>query len=71
MKTNKYILTKHETIRRIEKVEYVIEVPKNIKNKEPYVLRQMEKGNYTDYSVTDILDSEMLDEEIVDVRKKV
>jgi len=30
----KYTLIKDETIRRIERVQYVVEIPKNIKNPE-------------------------------------
>lgn len=69
MKSTKYILTKHENIRRIEKVEYEIEIPEKIKNKMEYADEQVLENNYNNYKIVDIIDSEMLDEEIVDLRK--
>ena len=66
MKITKYILTKYETIRRIEKVEYEIEIPEEIKNKMEYADEQVLENNYNNYKIVDIVDSEMLNEEIVD-----
>ena len=69
MKTPRYILTKNETVRRVEKVEYIIKIPENVKNKEVYAEKQVEDSNYVSCKVVDILDSEMLDDEITDLRK--
>lgn len=69
MKSTKYILTKYENIRRIEKVEYEIEIPEKIKNKIEYADEQVLENNYNNYKIVDIIDSEMLDEEIMDLRK--
>ena len=63
MSSVKYILTKYETIRRTEKVEYVVEIPENIRNKTVYANEQVLDSNYVDYKVVDIVDSEMLGEE--------
>lgn len=64
----KHILTKYETIRRTEKVEYSINIPKNIKNKERYADNQVLENKYKRYKVVDIVDSEILDDEIVDLK---
>ncbi len=64
MSSVKYILTKYETIRRTEKVEYMVEIPENIKNKTAYADEQVLDNNYANYRVVDIVDSELLDEEI-------
>lgn len=64
----KYILTKHETIKRIEKVEYSVDIPRNIKNKERYAKNQIVENKYEKYKVVDIVDSETLDDEIVGLR---
>jgi hypothetical protein len=69
MSSVKYILTKYETIRRTEKVEYAVEIPENIKNKKVYAVEQVLDNHYGDYKVVDIVDSEMLDEEIGDLRR--
>ncbi len=69
MSSVKYILTKYETIRRTEKVEYAVEIPENIKNKKIYAVEQVFDNNYVDYKVVDIVDSELLDEEIRSFRK--
>jgi len=68
MNNIKYILTKYETVRRIEKVEYIVEIPKNIRNKKEYADEQVFDNNYVDYKVVDIIDSERLDEEIHSLR---
>lgn len=65
----KYILTKYETIRRTEKVEYEVEVPDRIKNKMVYADKQVLENNYKDCKVVDIPDSEMLDEENINLKK--
>ena len=70
MESTKYIFTKYENIRRIEKVEYEIEIPEKIKNKMEYADEQVLENNYNNYKIVDIIDSEMVDEEIVDLRKK-
>lgn len=64
----KYILTKHETIKRTEKVEYSIDIPEHIKNKERFASNQIIENNYAKQKVVDIIDSEMLDDEIVSLR---
>ena len=69
MNTVKYILTKHETIRRTEKVEYTVEIPENTKNKTAYADEQVLYNNYADYKVVDIVDSELLDEETRSLRR--
>lgn len=66
---DKYIATKLETIRRVEKIQYVVSIPEKIKNKEEYVLKQVGNGNYISCKVVDIVDSEMLDEEFVSLDK--
>lgn len=67
---NKYIITKLETIRRTEKVQYEVLIPQKIKNKEEYVEKQLKNCNYTSCKVSDIIDSEMLDDEIINLTKK-
>ncbi len=69
MNSAKYILTKYETIRRTEKVEYTVEIPENIRKKTEYADEQVFDNNYTDYKVVDIVDSEKLYEEIRTLRK--
>lgn len=69
MSSTKYILTRYETIRRTEKVEYMVEIPENIRNKTVYADEQVFDNNYTEYKVVDIVDSEKLDEEIVSLQK--
>ena len=69
MNSTKYILTKYETIRRTEKVEYTVEIPENIKNKTGYADELVLFNNYKDYKVVDIVDSEKLDEEIRNLRR--
>ena len=69
MKSTKYIVTKHETIRRIEKVEYQVEIPSHIRNKEQYAHDKINDNDYMDCKVVDILDSEMLDDELIYLKK--
>jgi len=69
MSNVKYILTKYETIRRTEKVEYMVEISENIKNKIAYANEQVLDNNYANYRIVDIVDSEKLDEEIRNLRK--
>jgi hypothetical protein len=69
MSSVKYILTKYETIRRTEKVEYTVEIPENIKNKTAFADEQVLDNNYADYKVVDIVDSELLDEETRNLRR--
>jgi len=69
MSSVKYILTKYETIRRTEKVEYMVEIPENTKKKTEYANEQVLGNNYLEYKVTDIVDSEILDEEIERLRR--
>ena len=61
----KYIVTKHEIVRRTEKVQYVVSIPEKIKNKAEYAQEQLEEGNYLSCKVVDIINSEMLDDEII------
>ncbi|MBU4480735.1 hypothetical protein KKH59_00260 [Patescibacteria group bacterium] len=67
---NKYIVTKLETIRRTEKVQYEVLIPEKIKNKGEYTQNQLEGGNYKNCRVVDIVDSEVLDDEIISLTKK-
>ena len=69
MNSVKYILTKCETIRRTEKVEYLVEIPENIRNKTEYAEEQIIDNKYVDYKVVDIIDSDTLDEEICSLRR--
>ncbi len=69
MKT-KYIVIKHETVRRIEKVQYEILIPERVRNKDEYAQSQLEEGNYKSCKLLDVVDSEMLDEEIIKLTKK-
>lgn len=69
MSSVKYILTKYETIRRTEKVEYAVEIPENVRKKTVYANEQVLDNNYVDYKVVDIVDSEMLDEETRSLRR--
>jgi|GEM_PF-1651079 len=69
MKATKYMLTKYETIRRVEKVEYIIEIPSHVKNREKYAIDQVTRGDYKSYKVADVVDSEMLDDEFIGLKK--
>ena len=69
MSSVKYILTKYETIRRTEKVEYAVEIPENIRNEMVYANEQVLDNNYVDYKVVGIVDSEILDEETRSLRR--
>ena len=66
----KYLLTKHETIRRTEKIQYEIEIPKNIKDKKRYANNQIEENNNQSYKLLDIVDSKLLDDEILNLKLK-
>ena len=68
LKIMKYILTKYETIRRTEQIEYYIDIPKNIKDKERYANNQIFENKYKKYKIVDIVDSEILDDEIIDLK---
>ena len=65
----KYILIKDESIRRTERMQYKVEIPKNIKNKIEYADNQVKKNNYQSCKMLDIVDSEMLDDEVVNLKK--
>jgi len=67
----KYFLTKYETITRTEKVQYEIEVPKNIKSKKRYANNQIQENNYQSHKILDVVNSELIDEEIIDFRIKL
>jgi hypothetical protein len=69
MNSTKYILTKFETIRRTEKVEYTVEIPGDIKSKKEYADELVLYNNYKDYKVVGIVDSEKLNEEICNLRR--
>ncbi len=64
----KHILTKYETIKRTEKIEYLIDIPKNIKNKERYASNQIFENKYKECKVIDVIDSEILDDEVINLR---
>ncbi|HOI97885.1 MAG TPA: hypothetical protein PLA19_05305 [Candidatus Pacearchaeota archaeon] len=66
----KYILTKHETIKRTEKIQYEIEIPKNIIYKTEYANNQVAENNYQSYKIIDIVNSETIDDEIVALKIK-
>ena len=66
----KYILTKDETIRRTERIQYEIEIPKNTRNKIEYAHKQVEENNYKSYRISDIIDSERLNDEVIDFKIK-
>jgi len=70
LKNMKYILTKDETIRRTERMQYEVEVPENIKNKIGYADNQIKENNYKSYKMLDIVDSELLDDEVIDLKIK-
>ena len=69
LKIMKYILIKGETIRRTERMQYEVEVPKNIKNIIEYADNQIKENNYKSCKMLDIVDSELLDDEVVDLKK--
>lgn len=69
MNNIRYILTKYETIRRTEKVEYVVDIPEIVRNKKEYAGELVFDGDYLDCKVVDIVDSEKLDEEVRSLRK--
>lgn len=64
MKKSKYVLTKYETVRRVEKVEYEVEIPRVVKNKIVYADKKILQNDYLSYKIVDICESEMLDEEV-------
>lgn len=66
----KYILTKYETIRRTEKIQYEIEIPKNIKDKAKYANHQIEENKHQSYELLDVVDSELIDDEIISLKIK-
>lgn len=69
MNSIRYILTKYETIRRTEKVEYVVDIPEVVRNKKEYADELVFGHDYLDCKVVDIVDSEKLDEETRSLRK--
>ncbi len=69
MSSAKYILTRYERILRVEKVEYTIEIPENIKRKRAFAERKWADGDYIDCKVVDIPFSEMLEEEVDSLRR--
>jgi len=66
----KYILTKDEIIRKTERIQYEIEIPRNIRNKTEYADEQVKENNYKSYKISDIIDSELLDDEVIDLKIK-
>ncbi len=66
----KYFLTKRETIRRTEEIQYEIKIPKNIINKTEYANNQVEENNYQSCKTIDIIDSKMINDEIVGLKMK-
>ncbi len=65
----RYILTRYERILRVEKVEYTIKIPKNIRNKRAYAEEKVSENKYIVCKVADIPFSEMLEEETHRLRK--
>ncbi len=70
LKNMKHILTKYETTKRTEKIQYEVEIPKNIQNKSEYANNQIEENNYKSYKIMDIVDSELINDEIVNLKIK-
>jgi len=70
MKTVKYAIIKDETIRRTERVEYIFAIPVNIRNKKKYAVQQLEDNNYLNCAIIDILESELLDDNVVHFKRK-
>lgn len=64
----KYLLIKDETIRRTERMQYEVEIPKNIRNKAEYADEQVKENNYNSYRMLDIVDSELLDDEVINLK---
>ena len=69
MNNIRYILTKYETIRRTEKVEYVVDIPEVVMNKKEYADELVLENEHLDCTVVDIVNSEKLDEEIIGLRR--
>lgn len=69
MNNIRYILTKYETIRRTEKVEYVVDIPEVVRNKKEYADELVLENEHLACKVVDIVDSEKLDEEIRSLRR--
>ena len=67
---NKYVLTRHETMTRTEKVQYEIDIPTHITRKREYAEGQFSDGNYSASNVIGVLDSQMIDEENISLRRK-
>ena len=65
----KFVLTKYERMLRMEKVEYIVEIPEHTKNKLAYADEQVLDNNYIDYKIVDIPVSKMLEEEIHSLRR--
>jgi len=63
-----HILTKYETVKRTEKIEYSIDIPKNIKDKEKYANNQVAENEYKKCKIVDIIDSEILDDKVISLR---
>lgn len=66
---SKYTLVRYETTRRTEKVEYIIEIPEQIKRKQEYADEEVFKNNYLSFKVAEIIESERLDEEPISIHK--
>lgn len=66
----KYLLTRYETIKRVEEVEYEIEIPHGIKSKSEYAEEKVLGGAYEHCRVMNVLESESLDEETVGLKRK-
>ncbi|MBI4721978.1 MAG: hypothetical protein HY769_03100 [Candidatus Stahlbacteria bacterium] len=47
----------------------MIKIPANVRNKKAYAEKQLEDNNYVSCKVVDIVDSEILDDEVIDSRK--
>ncbi|MFH0847335.1 MAG: hypothetical protein V1894_04695 [Chloroflexota bacterium] len=69
MSSSNYILTRYERMLRVEKVEYVVEIPDRIKGKRAYAEKHVFDSNYVSCSVVDIPFSEKLEEETEGLRK--
>ncbi len=69
MSSSKYILTRCERMLRVEKVEYVVEVPERIKDKLAYAEKHVFNSDYVSCAVVDIPFSEKLEEETEGLRK--
>lgn len=66
----KYILIRHETIIRTEKIRYEINIPEDIIDKKEYAEEMVSSGDYINSKVVDVLGGQVVNEENLSLRKK-